>query len=72
MDEIDAVIEPAKVEKGDVFTWGEINLEIYRAAKDGTWADACVRTGNGGWWTKRLRLPLSSDYVLAAESVRKR
>lgn len=52
------------IRKGDVFAWNsQVNVEITRVARDGTWADGRCSGAHGGYWGKRFPLPLGTDYV---------
>ena len=45
------------MKKGDVFeTPDGATIEVFRAAKDGSWADIFVMQPHGAWWTKRQPL----------------
>ena len=45
------------MKKGDVFKtpYGD-TIEVFRTAKDDSWADIMVTQPHGAWWTKRQPL----------------
>jgi hypothetical protein len=54
----------SQVKARDRFTWEDVEINVIRVAKDGTWADIHCHVGES-FWTKRQPLPMPEGCIRA-------